>query len=58
MVIVGSYLPVGMMPPITEELKAEIKAQAQDEIGLAYSLTLSHRTAENMDMFEFQITEL
>ena len=58
LVIVGTYLPIGMMPPITAELKAHIKAGAQEEIGPAYSLTLNHRTAENMDMFEFQITEL
>ena len=58
MVIIGSYLPIGMMPPITEELKAQIKAQAQDEIGPAYSLILNYQTAENMDMVEFEITEL
>jgi len=58
LVIVGTYLPIGMMPPITAELKAHIKAQAQEEIGPAYSLILNHRTAENMEMFEFQITEL
>jgi hypothetical protein len=58
MVIVGSYVPVGMMPPVTEELKAGIKAQAQEEIGPAYSLEMNHQTFQNMERFEFLITEL
>jgi len=58
MLIVGSYFPVGMLPPTTDELKREMELAAQKEIGAAYALRLSHEIKDNLEMFEFFIVEL
>ena len=58
MVVVGNYFPLGMFPALTEELKLEIELVAQKEIGEAYSLRLIHRLTDNIEMFDFIISEL
>ena len=57
-VIVGNYFPVGMFPPLTDELKLEIELVAQKQLGEAYSLRLIHKITDNIEMFDFMISEL
>jgi hypothetical protein len=58
MVIVGNYLPIGTLPPTTDETRHEMELIAQKEIGAAYSLRLNHVIKDNLEVFEFLITEL
>jgi len=58
MVIVGNYFPLGLLPPVTDNLKSKMESVARREIGAAYSLCLNHQIKDNLEMFEFSITEL
>jgi hypothetical protein len=58
MVVVGNYLPIGTLPPTTNETRQAMELIAQQEIGAAYSLWLKHEIKDNLEVFEFLITEL
>lgn len=58
MVIVGSYFPLGTLPPMTEQVKQEFRAVAQKEIGPAYSLNFRHSIVDKLELYEFTITKL
>ena len=57
MVVVGNYFPLGLLPPMTEQLKREMEALVQKEISSAYSLNLKHEIQDKMEMIEIVITE-
>jgi hypothetical protein len=42
MVIIAHYFPLGMLPPISDNLQNRLQSLAQQEIGWAYSLILRH----------------
>ena len=58
MVVVGNYLPIGTLPPTTDATRQEMELIAQKEIGAAYSLRLKHEIKDDLEVFEFLITEL
>jgi len=55
--IVGNYFLLGLLPPITDVLRKDMEVTAQNEIGAAYSLRLDYKVQDNLEMFEFRITE-
>lgn len=58
MVIIANYFPLGMLPPISKNLHREMQAVAQRDIGHAYSVILKHGIINQLEMFEYVITEL
>lgn len=57
-VIVGNYFPVGMLPPIAESMTDSLRFEAQKEIGAAYSLFLKHDRRDQLEAWEYFISEL
>ena len=45
-------------PSVTDNLKSKMESVARREIGAAYSLCLNHQIKDNLEMFDFLITEL
>jgi hypothetical protein len=39
-VIIGNYFPIGVLPPMTDELKKDMEAAAQKDLGPMYSVRL------------------
>ena len=58
MVVVENYLPIGTLPPTTDATRQEMELIAQKEIGAAYLLRLKHEIKDDLEVFEFLITEL
>lgn len=58
MVIVGNYFPAGALPPMTEELKRSMETAARKDLGVTYSLRLSHSKMEKMEVIELFLTKV
>jgi len=52
LVIVGNYFPIGALPPMTDELKKDMEAAAQKDLGLTYSVRLNYTKVENIETIE------
>jgi hypothetical protein len=56
-VIVGNYFPLGILPPVTEELKKEMEAAAQKDLGPTYSVKLIYSKMEKIEIIELVLTQ-
>ena len=56
LLIVGQYLPSGIVGGLTDELKRAVEAAAQDELGPAYSVSATYFTKPPLDGIELMIT--
>lgn len=58
MVIVESQFPLGMLPPMNDNLEKEMEATAQKELGAAYHVELlAHAVRDELESVEFLITK-
>jgi hypothetical protein len=58
MVVVESHFPLGMLPPMTDNLEKEMEATAQNELGAAYHVELlAHAVRDELESVEFVITK-
>jgi len=57
MVIIGNYFPIGALPPMTDQLKKEMEATAQTDLGPTYIVRLNYTKMEKMDGIELILTK-
>ncbi|HMG34354.1 MAG TPA: hypothetical protein VKM94_10485 [Blastocatellia bacterium] len=57
MVIVGNYFPIGVLPPITDELKKDMEVAAQKDLGPTYSVRLIYTRMEKNELIELLLTK-
>lgn len=57
MIIVGNYIPLGGLPPITGDAIKDINASMRHNLGSAYNVRCSYRTFEGMGLLEIVLTQ-
>jgi hypothetical protein len=58
MVVIGSHLPVGVLPPMTAQAQKEMEPQAQQDLGGTYCVNLIYRRTESLESIELMLTKL
>jgi hypothetical protein len=57
MIIVGNYIPLGDLPPITDDAVNSINAAVRQHLGSAYNVRCSYRTVDQMGILEMVLTQ-
>ena len=55
--IVGSYYPLGSLPTFTEDFKIDLEKQAEQDLGLAYSVRALQSNISTLDGIELWVTK-
>ena len=55
MLIVGNYVPLGFLPPMTDDFKRAIEATVLKDLGPVYSARLTHSRTESSEVIEISI---
>ena len=56
--IVGNYVPMGLLPPMTDAFKRSIEASVLKDLGPVYSARLTHSRTERSEVIEISINRL
>jgi len=56
MVILGNYFPLDALPPMTDELKKDMEASAQKDLGSGYLVRLTYTKMEGIQLIEFLLS--
>ena len=56
MIIIGNYIPLGDLPPITDDAVNHISASVRHQLGTAYNVRCSYSTFERLGVVEIVLT--
>ena len=56
MLTIGNYFKSGQLPPMTEQLRKDTEAFAQDALGPTYSVRLNSTIMGTVDVIEFLVS--
>jgi hypothetical protein len=56
MIIIGNYIPLGDLPPITDDTVSHINASLRHQLGSAYNVQCSYRDIDEMGILEIVLT--
>jgi hypothetical protein len=57
MVVVGNYFPLGVLPPMTDEIKKDMEAATKKDLGPPYTVRLVYSKMEKMETIEIILSK-
>ena len=56
MVVVGNYFPLGLLPPMTDQLKKDMETATQKDLGTGHYVRLIYTKMDKNELIEILIT--